>query len=72
LPPGMILGRGLTSVRGNRGKNSEKWTLGSPKNIKTKKKKKDFLALYDDEQRVTSNLQSAVSASNILQGRRIL
>jgi hypothetical protein len=29
----MALGRGLTSVRGNRGKNCEKWTAGSPKNI---------------------------------------
>jgi hypothetical protein len=27
----MALGRGLTSVRGNRGKNCEKWTAGSPK-----------------------------------------
>jgi hypothetical protein len=36
----MALGRGLTSVRGNRGKKCEKWTAGSPKNIKKKKKKK--------------------------------
>jgi hypothetical protein len=33
LPPGMALGRGLTSVRGNRGQNCEKWTACSPKNI---------------------------------------
>jgi hypothetical protein len=33
----MALGRGLTSVRGNRGKNCVKWTAGSPKNIKKKK-----------------------------------
>ncbi len=33
LPPGMALGCGLTSVRGNRGKNCVKWTAGSPKNI---------------------------------------
>jgi hypothetical protein len=33
LSPGMALGHGLTSVRGNRGKNCEKWTAGSPKNI---------------------------------------
>ncbi len=38
LPPGMALGCGLTSVRGNRGKNCEKWTAGSLKNIKRKKK----------------------------------
>jgi hypothetical protein len=31
LPPGMALGRGLTSVRGNRGNNCEKWTAGLPK-----------------------------------------
>jgi hypothetical protein len=33
LPPGMALGRGLTSVRGNRGKNGKKWTAGSRKKI---------------------------------------
>jgi hypothetical protein len=33
LPPGMALGRGLTSVKGNRGKNCDKWTAASPKNI---------------------------------------
>ncbi len=31
LPPGMALGWGLTSVRGDRGENHEKWTAGSPK-----------------------------------------
>jgi hypothetical protein len=35
----MALGCGLTSVRGNIGKNCEKWTAGSPKNIKRKKKR---------------------------------
>jgi hypothetical protein len=33
----MALGCGLTSVRGNRGKNCEKWTAGSPENNKEKK-----------------------------------
>ncbi len=37
LPPGMALGRGLTSVRGNREQNCEKWTDGSPKKKKIKK-----------------------------------
>jgi hypothetical protein len=36
LPPGMALGCRLTSVRGDRGENYEKWTAGSPK----KKQKK--------------------------------
>jgi hypothetical protein len=31
LPPGMALGCGLTSVRGDRGENYEKWTVSSPK-----------------------------------------
>ncbi len=31
LPPGMALGYGLTSVRGNRGENYEKGTAGSSK-----------------------------------------
>jgi hypothetical protein len=31
LPPGMALGHGLISVRGNRGKNCEKWPTCSPK-----------------------------------------
>jgi hypothetical protein len=39
LPPGMALGRGLTSVRGTRGKNCEKWTAGSPKKYIKKKKR---------------------------------
>ncbi len=34
LPPGMALGCGLTSVRGNRGENYEKGTAGSPKTNK--------------------------------------
>jgi hypothetical protein len=34
----MALGHRLTSVRGNRGKDCEKWTAGSPKNIERKKK----------------------------------
>jgi hypothetical protein len=33
LPPGTALVRGLTSVRGNRGKNYEKWTASSAKKI---------------------------------------
>jgi hypothetical protein len=33
LPPGMALGCGLTSVRGDRGENYEKRTAGSPKKI---------------------------------------
>jgi hypothetical protein len=37
LPPGMALGRVLTSVRGDRGENYEKWTAGSPKTYKEKK-----------------------------------
>ncbi len=37
LPPGMALGWGLTSVRGNRGENHEKRTAGSPKTYKEKK-----------------------------------
>jgi hypothetical protein len=38
LPPGMAFGWGLTSVRGNRGENYEKWTASSPKTYKEKKK----------------------------------
>jgi hypothetical protein len=37
LPPGMALGWGLTSVRGDRGENHEKWTAGLPKTYKEKK-----------------------------------
>jgi hypothetical protein len=33
LPPGMALGCGLTSVRGDRGENHEKGTAGFAKNI---------------------------------------
>jgi hypothetical protein len=39
LPPGMALGRGLTSVRGNRGKNCEK-------HIKKKKKYRQKIYIY--------------------------
>ncbi len=36
LPPGMALGCGLTSVRGDRGENYEKWTAGSAKTYQKK------------------------------------
>jgi hypothetical protein len=39
LPPGMALGCGLTSVRGNRGENYENEPLVYQKNIKKKKEK---------------------------------
>jgi hypothetical protein len=36
LPPGMALGCGLTSVRGNRKENYKKWTTGSQETYKEK------------------------------------
>jgi hypothetical protein len=40
LPPGMALGCGLTSVRGNRGENFENEPLVRQKHMKKKKKSK--------------------------------
>jgi hypothetical protein len=43
LPPGMALGCGLTSVRGNRGENSDNEPLVRQKHIK---KKKIYIYIY--------------------------
>jgi hypothetical protein len=54
LPPGMALGWGLTSVRGDRGENHEKWTAGCQKHIK---KKTEFVAQFNCNEKIGADLK---------------
>jgi hypothetical protein len=56
LPPGMALGCGLTSVRGNRGENYENEPLVHQKNIKKKKSFNEFHPYQKEERNFSSSL----------------